>query len=99
MAETTDPAASAADKIAGRLGLTPNKTRHVDAIIKVTYAPLLKRMEAALAFYANHNHWMGITESGDHSNLVAHGSHFDGTSDGWVEADAALAELRAALEG
>lgn len=51
------------------------------------------RLRKALQFYANRNHWMGITERGDHSNLVAHGPHFDGTNNGWVEAETALTEL------
>ena len=47
-------------------------------------------LRAALEFYANENYWMGITENSDRSNLTAHGPHFDGTSNGWVEARAAL---------
>lgn len=47
-------------------------------------------LKKAVEFYANHNHWMSIAENGDASNLVAHGKNFDGTSNGWVEAEAAL---------
>lgn len=48
------------------------------------------RMRKALEFYANRNHWMAIREDADDQVLIAHGPHFNGTSDGWVEADAAL---------
>lgn len=51
-------------------------------------------LETALKFYANQNHWMSITENSDRSNLVAHGSHFNGTSDGWIEAEVALHQKR-----
>lgn len=50
----------------------------------------LRRKDAALQFYANHNHWMSNTENSDSNLLIAHGKHFDGTSNGWVEADSAL---------
>jgi len=46
----------------------------------------LEEAEKVIKFYANKNHWMSITEAGDQRLLVAHGSRFDGTSNGWVEA-------------
>ena len=66
--------------------------RHSDDMRKL--ADQINRQRAALEFYANKGHWMGITEASDHSNLVAHGLHFDGTSHGWIEACAALTPMR-----
>lgn len=48
------------------------------------------RLREALEFYANPNHWMARTENGDCDRLTAHGEHFDGTDNGYVEACEAL---------
>lgn len=52
-----------------------------------------KALREALEFYADYNHWMALVEDGDHSNLIAHGPNFNGTSNGWVEARAALEKI------
>jgi hypothetical protein len=47
----------------------------------------------AVQFYANHNHWMGLTESSETETvLIAHGNtdSFDASKDGWSMAEWAL---------
>jgi len=47
----------------------------------------------AVQFYANHNHWMELTESSETAtNLVAHGNNesFNASKDGWAMAEWAL---------
>jgi hypothetical protein len=48
-------------------------------------------LREALEFYANHNHWMGLTEASDSPQklLIANGN-VKGT-EGWSVAEAALA--------
>ena len=53
----------------------------------------LKALMEAVRFYANHNHWMQLTEnSGTHQLLVAHGNSesFQASKDGWSMAEWAL---------
>jgi hypothetical protein len=52
-------------------------------------------MREALNFYANRNHWMGISEQSEMQMLlVSHGNNeaFAVSSDGWSMADWALAK-------
>lgn len=52
----------------------------------------VRELEAALRFYAKHEHWMQIAESAETSRvLIAHGCADGG--DGWAEAEAALASI------
>jgi len=53
-----------------------------------------KKLKSVLEFYADQNHWMRLGEKGDHQLLVAHGKNFDGTSNGWVEAENILNILK-----
>jgi hypothetical protein len=73
-----------------------DRRKHFDVLeerdsLKSKLDALTRRLEAAekvVKFYANHDHWMRFAESGDCNLLIAHGEHFDGTSNGWVEAAA-----------
>jgi len=52
-------------------------------------------MEEALRFYANHNHWMQLTENSETSELLVaygNGEAFAASKDGWSMAEWALKE-------